>query len=415
MPNIAMTVRIITVLLLIALVTILLMRRLSVPYTLGLVIVGLIISFIGSRFNINFQLAPNLVLFVFLPPLIFEGAWSISVRQLLRNWQAIFSLIGPGLVLELLLIALPLHFFLNLSWLSALLLSAILAPTDPIAVLGLFRQLRVNAQISTIIEGESLFNDGVAGSLYQVFLALLLTPSSTHLQSSMSSIQVWLRGLGIFLLQAGGGALLGALIGFAVSRFVRRLDDALIETTITIVVAYGSYLLADDLHASGIVAVVLVGLILGSYGRRASMSERSQEAIQTFWSIIAFVANALLFLLVGFQLDPLYFLSAPEPLSLLIAAGVTILLVLLARLLVVFMLSRSLAQKDGIHVSSWRFVIFWSGLRGALSLALVLALPLNVPHRDMLVFSTYAVILFSLLVQGLSLRTILKHLPSVRA
>lgn len=412
MTDITTVVRILTILLLIALVTILLMRRLSVPYTLGLVIVGLIISFFGTHFNINFQLAPDLVLFVFLPPLIFEGAWSISVQQLLRNWRAIFSLIGPGLVLELLLIALPLHFLLGLNWLSSLLLSAILTPTDPIAVLGLFRQLHVNAQLATVIEGESLFNDGVAGSLYQVFLALLLTTSHTQQQGSM---QVWLQGVGIFLLQAGGGAVLGILIGFAVSRFVKRLDEPLIETTITIVAAYGSYLLADDLHASGIVAVVLVGLILGSYGRNTSMSERSKESIEIFWSTIAFVANALLFLLVGFQLDPFYFLSAPEPISLLIAAGITILLVLSARLFIVMLLPRSLPEKDGMHIPSWRFVIFWSGLRGALSLALVLALPLDLPHRNMLVFSTYAVILFSLLVQGLSLRTILKHLPSVRA
>ncbi len=412
MPDITTTVRIITILLLIALITILLMRRLSVPYTLGLVIVGLIISFFGVRFNINFQLDPNLVLFVFLPPLIFEGAWSVSVQQLLRNWRVIFNLIGPGLVLELLLIALPLHFFLDLGWLSALLLASILTPTDPIAVLGLLRQMHVNTQLATIIEGESLLNDGIAGSLYQVFLALLLTSSHTQQQGS---IQIWLQGLGIFLLQAGGGVLLGVLIGFAVSRFVKRLDEPLIETTITIVAAYGSYLLADDLHASGIVTVVLVGLILGSYGRKASMSEHSKEAIETFWSTIAFIANALLFLLVGFQLDPFYFLSTPEPLALLIAAGVTIVLVLLARLIIIFMLPGSLAQKEGMRVSSWRFIIFWSGLRGALSLALVLALPLNLPKRDMLVFSTYAVILFSLLVQGLSLRTILRHLPSVRA
>lgn len=413
MPDITTVVRIITILLLIALVTILLMRRLSVPYTLGLVMVGLVISFFGTYFNISFTLAPNLVLFVFLPPLIFEGAWSISVPQLKRNWFPITILIGPGLLLELLFIALPLHFFFGLRWLTALLLSAILAPTDPIAVLALFRQLRVHAQLAAIIEGESLFNDGVAGSLYQVFLALLLLTTSSS--SAQSAIQPWLQGAGIFLLEAGGGTLLGAAIGFAVSRMLRGVDDALIETTMTIVTAYGTYLLADALHTSGIVAVVIAGLILGSYGRETGMSERSQQAVETFWSTVAFVANALLFLLVGFQLDPFYFLSTPNPPALLVAAGVTILLVLLARLLVVLLLPRSLPKKEGMQVSSWRFVLFWSGLRGALSLALVLALPLSLPRRDLLVFSTYAVILFSLLVQGFSLRFILKRLPSVRA
>src|SRR5438876_2508224 len=197
MTDTVLVVRILVVLLLIALAVILTTKRLSVPYTLGLVIVGLLISV----FNLlpTIRLTPALVLFVFLPALLFEGSWSISVRRLQANWFIIILLAGPGILLELVLIAVPLHFLAGLDWGVAFLLSAILSPTDPIAVLGLFKQLKVNADLSTIIEGESLFNDGVAGSLYQVFLALVL--ASVH-GSPVTGIQAWLTGIGMFLLEA---------------------------------------------------------------------------------------------------------------------------------------------------------------------------------------------------------------------
>lgn len=406
MTDIVLLVRILVILLLIALTVILITRWLAVPYTLGLVVVGLLIGFINPIPAIH--LTPALVLFVFLPALLFEGSWSISVRLLLENWVAIFLLAVPGILLELVLIAVPLHFFAGIDWGDSFLLGAILSPTDPVAVLGLFRQLKVNTRLSTIIEGESLFNDGVAGALYQVFLAFVLV--SAHGQS-LSGGQAWWNGIGTFLLEAGGGVLIGSACGFLVSRLVRHIDDPLIETTITIVTAYGVYLVADSLHTSGILAVILAGLILGSYGRSISMQERTREAVDSFWSMIAFLANALVFLLVGVELNPLLFLSSQQNTPLLIAAAVAIIAVLLARFVMVLLLPRQAPR--GISLRSWRFVIFWSGLRGALSLALVLALPLDVPDRNALVFSTYAVVLFTLLVQGFSLRWILKRLPFV--
>jgi CPA1 family monovalent cation:H+ antiporter len=408
MPGVADFVRILVVLLLIALVVILVTRRLAFPYTLGLVIVGFVISLFGII--PEFHLTPDLVLFVFLPALLFEGAWSIPLWRLCANWLSIFLLAVPGLLLELVLIALPLRFLAGFAWSISLLLAAILSPTDPVAVLGLFRQLKVDADLSTIIEGESLFNDGVAGALYQTFLALVLL--STQGQA-LPIGQELLHGVGTFLLEAGGGILVGAICGYLVSRFVKFIDDHLIETTITIVVAYGVYLLADFLHVSGILAVILAGLILGSYGRSTGMSERTSEAVDDFWSMIAFLANALLFLLVGAQLNPTKILTSVQTRPLLLIAAIVIVSVLLARFIMVALLPWSLSPRPGKRLHAWRFVIFWSGLRGALSLALVLALPLNIPEHDALVFSTYAVVLFTLLVQGFSLGLILKRLPSL--
>ena len=408
MTDIASIVRILVLLLLIALIVILVTRRLTVPYTLGLVIVGLLISLFGWLPNIH--LTPDLVLFVFLPALLFEGSWMIEVQKLRENWVPIMLLAGPGLLLSLVLIALLVHFFAGLDWGLALLLGAILSPTDPVAVLGLFRQLKVNIRLSTIIEGESLFNDGIAGALYQTFLAFVLLNLQGHPATGASA---WLDGILTFVLEAGGGLLIGVACGFLLSRFVKFIDDPLIETTVTIIAAYGVYLVADILHVSGILALIVAALIFGSYGRRIGMKVQTQEAVDTFWSIVAFVANALLFLLVGAELNPLKFFASTSIVSLLLTAGVAIVAVLIARLVMVFMLRTISHLLGGAILLSWRFVIFWSGLRGALSLALVLALPLSVPARDALILSTYAVVLFTLLVQGFSLRFILRRLPSV--
>jgi CPA1 family monovalent cation:H+ antiporter len=413
MTDITTIVRLLVVLLLIALTVIFVIRRLSVPYTLGLVVVGLLISIVGLLPDIH--LTPELVLFVFLPALLFEGSWSMQLKQLRDNWLPIFILAGPGLLISLLLIALLLHFLAGLEWSLAFLLGALLSPTGPVAVLGLFRQVQVNAHLSTIIEGESLFNDGVAGALYQTFLSVVLL--SLHGQPS-SGLQGWLEGVGLFVLEAGGGTLLGVACGGVVSMLVQRIEDPLIETTLTIIIAYGVYLLADTLHLSAILAVIAAGLVLGSYGRYVGMSESSRAAVATFWSMIAFLANALLFLLVGTELNLFRFLtSSPSPFSFVFTAVLSIVAVLLARLVMVAMLRgvALLRPLGGRILLSWRLIIFWSGLRGALSLALVLALPVEVPTREALIFSTYAVVLFTLLVQGLSLSAILRRLPHVAA
>jgi CPA1 family monovalent cation:H+ antiporter len=409
MPDIAIIVREVVLLLLVALTVILITRRLAVPYTLGLVIVGLLIGVLNLMPEV--RLTPDLVLFVFLPGLLFEGSWSLSVARLRANWLPTFLLAVPGLLLALVLIALPLHFFVGLSWIDAFLLASILSPTDPVAVLGLFRQLKINENLSTIIEGESLFNDGVAGALYQTFLALvLMTVDGGHLTPDV----LWWQGIETLALEAGGGILVGLICGFLVSRFVRHIDEPLIETTITIVTAYGVYLLADLAHMSGILAVIVAGLIFGSYGQAQSMSERTREVVDNFWNMAAFLVNALLFLLVGAQLNLSLFLTSPNASRLAFTAVLAIIAVLVARfIMVIGILPRRPSSQPGVHLRAWRFVIFWSGLRGALSLALVLALPLEVPDREILIFATYAVVLFTLLVQGFSLRLLLKRLPSV--
>jgi CPA1 family monovalent cation:H+ antiporter len=317
------------------------------------------------------------------------------------------------------IIAAALHVLDQLDLVMAFLLAAILSPTDPVAVLGLFRQLHVNERLSNIIEGESLFNDGVAGSLYQTFLALALLGLHGEAPTGLAAIG---NGLLLFGEEAGGGLLFGALAGFLISRGLRHIDEPVLETTITLLSAYGIYWAADALHLSAIIAVIVAALILGNYGRAIGMSERTRSDADTFWRMLAFLANALIFLLMGVQFHPFarLLLSGPELRTWLVALA-AISVVLLSRFALVLVLTVrawvSLPRRTGRPLlaplvkrplpRAWQLIVFWSGLRGALSLALVFALPLEVPAREVLVVSTYAVVLFTLLVQGLSIRWVM--------
>lgn len=422
MVDIPLLMRDLIIFLLVALVVNLLSDKLRVPYTLGLVIVGLGIGLLGLAPEA--QLSPDLVLFVFLPALLFEGAWNVKLALLRENWRAIFFLAGPGLLLSLVIIAAALHILDQLDWITSFLLAAILSPTDPVAVLGLFRQMHVNARLSNIIEGESLFNDGVAGSLYQTFLAIALLIIHGAAPAGLAAIG---NGLLLFGEEAGGGLLFGALAGFLISRGLKRIDEPVLETTITLLSAYGIYWAADALHLSAIIAVIVAALVLGNYGRTIGMSERTQSDVDTFWRMMAFLSNALIFLLMGVQFHPFaQLLLAGPTLSTWLVALVAIGVVLLARFALVLALTLRSWVRLPIKTTlpllpplvkrplprAWQLIVFWSGLRGALSLALVFALPLEVPSRELLIVSTYAVVLFTLLVQGLSLRWIMDRVLS---
>jgi CPA1 family monovalent cation:H+ antiporter len=423
MVTIPLLMRDLLLFLLVALVVNLLSERLRVPYTLGLVIVGLVIGLLGLTPEAH--LSPDLVLFVFLPALLFEGAWNVKLSLLRENWRAIFFLAGPGLLLSLAFIAAALHLLDRLDFVTALLLAAILSPTDPVAVLGLFRQVHVNERLSNLIEGESLFNDGVAGSLYQTFLALALLGLHGASSTGLTAIG---NGLLLFGEEAGGGLVFGALAGLLISLGLRRIDEPVLETTITLVSAYGLYWVADALHLSAIIAVIVAALVLGNYGRATGMSERTRSDVDTFWRMLAFLANALIFLLLGVQFHPFARLLLAGPtLTTWLAALFAIGAVLLARFVLVLVLTlRSwvrLPRKRALPLlppllkrplpRAWQLIVFWSGLRGALSLALVLSLPLELPARETLVVSTYAVVLFTLLVQGLSIRWVMGRVLSL--
>jgi CPA1 family monovalent cation:H+ antiporter len=423
MTTTAEEIRLIFLLLLIAMAVALPAQRAKLPYTLALVIVGLVIGV----FNLlpGVMLTPDEVLFIFLPALLFEGAWNLDRHELARNWLPITLLAGPGLAIAVCIFGLIIHFAIGLDWSVALLLGAIISPTDPIAVLALLRQMGLATRLRILIEGESLFNDGVAASITQVLLAVVLSivasaaaSGSTAASSTASATNGGTVVLEIFLgllRLIGGGALLGLVIGYAVSHLVRYVDDHLIETAITVLVAYGSYLLAEQLQVSGIVTIIVAALILGSYGREIGMAEHTQEAVDSFWGFAAYIANSFLFLLMGLEIRFLPLENA------LIGIGWAVFGVVAGRTLMIslcipfynFLAQRLEGTRIGPHIAPgrisrrWQLVLLSAGLRGALSLALALSLPLTVPYRSLLILMVYGVVLVTLLGQGFGLRLLL--------
>ncbi|MBA2681999.1 MAG: cation:proton antiporter, partial [Ktedonobacteraceae bacterium] len=291
-------------LLVITLAVALISRPLRLPYTLVLVVVGLVIGI--SPLLPNLRLNPNVVLFLFLPALLFEGAWNVDVKQLTANWLVVLLLAVPGLLLSVLVVAALLHWTLGLSWLLVILLGAMISPTDPIAMLALLRQMGLSDRLRTIVEGESLFNDGVGAAIFELVLGVLLVSlggtEATHMTSWWISI---LEVLWLML----GGLVLGIGVGLIVSRLLRLVDDHLIEMTVTVSVAYGVYLLGVILHTSGLLAVVGAGLVLGSYGRGTGLSDRARQASHDVWEFLGYLANSLLFLFLGIQIGESHLLQ----------------------------------------------------------------------------------------------------------
>lgn len=409
-----------TLLLAIALATALVARALRFPYTLALALVGLLIGAIPSIPNP--ELSPDAVLFIFLPILLFEGAWTVEVSKLIANWLLVLLLAVPGLLIAIGVAALGLRLGSGLPWLIALLIGAIISPTDPIAVISLMRKLGMSSRLRTIVEGESLFNDGIGTAAYTITLSLLamtLEPGFTNFSGAEVMREV-LAAAWLFV----GGLLIGAIAGWLASRLLRLVEDRLIETAMTFIVAYGVYLLADLAGASGILAVVVAGLILGSYGRRVGISRASHEAVDTAWEFLGYLATSLLFLLLGVQL------------SHVTAAGVSIIAwatagVLVGRAIIVYGLTalhnaiaRALSRtRAGIRArgrpmatpQGWNPILLLSGLRGALSIALALSLPASTPYLPQIRDAVYGVTLITLLGQGIALRFLLPRWPGVRA
>jgi len=416
--NLVGQVEFLILLLIVTLIVALLSRRLRVPYTLLLVIVGFVVGFVP--FIPNEHIDPNLILYVFIPALLFEGAWKAEIDRLEADWLPIALLAIPGMVLSLLVVAVVLYFGIGLTWLLALLVGAIIAPTDPVAVIALFQQLGVPARLRTLVEGESIFNDGTGGAAYELILAVLLpTLGLAEASGNPSFLNTPLLGIaGEVLWLIFGGFLLGIGVGWLVSHLLRRIDDRLIVITVTVAVAYGMYLLGTTLHTSGLLAVVGAGLVMGSYGRKNAMSPRTIEAADDVWEFINYLANSLLFLLMGFELALTNIVqSFPGIFFGLLGAVIGRVLMIYIFMPLHDVLARWWTQRTPEWhsrlprprpvPSAWRPVMVLSGLRGALSLALVLSLPTALEQRNLLTDIVYGVILVTLLGQGLTLRVLL--------
>ena len=377
-------------LLLIALIVALFTRLSRRPYSIALVIWGLILGLLSIIEPIH--LTKELVLALFLPPLLFEGALHIRAEILRPRMGLVLGLALAGTLLTAFIIGAAVHFLLGFDWLTGLLLGAILAPTDPISVMAIFRAARIDRELSTIIESESLFNDGIAVVLYVMLLGALNGGGVDPV-----------AGIGNFALVIGAGAGLGLGLGMLVSRLMKRIDDHLVEVMATLVLIYGTYLLAEHLHLSGVIAVALAGLAVSNFGLRKT-SAASRRSIGLFWEIVTFLINSVVFLLIGFELRPSYLVSSFPTILLVFAV------LLASRALMVYGLGAFINWKQHNLPLGWQHLIVWGGLRGAVPVALALGLPANLPGHSELINIIFGVVLLSLLGQGLTMPSVIRRL-----
>jgi monovalent cation:H+ antiporter, CPA1 family len=387
-------------LLIVAAIIAMLAKRLRIPYTVSLVLGGLLLGVIQLPILSPLQpghrpdwLTPDVILILFLPALVFEGSVKLDVRELLRNSVPLLLLANVGVLLAALVTGYLVHWLIGLPALIALLFGCIISATDPISVLAIFKDLTVDKRLSLIMEGESLLNDGTAVVLFGILFGAIVAERLTVP-----------KGIEQYFLAVVGGAVLGSTLGYLASRITGTVDDPQIEITLTTILAYGSYLLAFRLHLSGVIATASAGLMLGNFGAKRGMSAGTRAAMQSFWEYISFVMNSLVFLLIGLEIQVRELLQNWA--SVLLAIGA----VFLGRALSVYLLvplSNRFAEKIPLR---WQHVAVWGGLRGALALALALSLTTAFPNREQILNLTFGVVIFSILVQGLTIKPLVRIL-----
>jgi monovalent cation:H+ antiporter, CPA1 family len=363
-----------------------------IPYTLLLVIVGLGLAFVDVRLV---TLSPELILFIFLPPLLFEAAWNLRWAELKRNLVTICLYAVLGVVISITGIAFGLNQLAGISLTTALLIGASLSATDPVSVTALFRELGVGKSLTTMMEGESLFNDGMAVVAFGFMVALSLGNAELGVQPILFEL-VMVIGIGVAV---------GGLIGFGISYLTQRFDLPMVEQSLTLVSAYGTYLVIEELGGSGVIGVVTTGLILGNFGSRVGMNPRTRVIVSEFWDFLAFFVNSIVFLLIG---DQIRFAVLGENLQII---GITIAAMILMRAVAIYLLSNlsAVITQHQIPLPE-QTVLWWGGVRGSVSIALALSVPIGLPERETIIATVFGVVLFTLLVQGLTIKPLLQKL-----
>jgi CPA1 family monovalent cation:H+ antiporter len=385
----ALTVQNGAFLLLIAVVVAMLTQKLNLPYSAGLVAAGIALAL--SRFSPAVALTKDLLFTVLLPPLIFQAAFYIEWRRLRRDLGVIVVLATLGVILSAGITTIGMHYLASWQWEGSLVFGVLIAATDPVSVIATFREAGARGRLPLLVEAESLFNDGTAAVAFAMVLDLVQGHSPTPLQATGQLLQM-----------AGGGLLCGAAVAGAALLLAGNTQDHLVELALTTVAAYGSFLLAERFEMSGVLATLSAGLVLGNVGSRGRISDRGKEAVQDFWEYAAFVANSFIFLLIGIRVAMQDFRAVWWP------AVIAILLVTLGRAAAVYPCCALFAGSEKRVPARYQLLLFWGGLRGALALALALALPPEVPERNAIVTISFAVVAFSIFAQGLTMKPLLR-------
>ncbi len=368
--------------------------RLRLPYTVALVLVGLALSLVGVFQSIG--LTDELILLVFLPPLLFEGAINMDLDDLVRRWHQVGLLAFVGTAISASVIAAGLVWVPGMALELAVVLAVMLAATDPVSVLAIFKEHGVGTGLRTLMEGESIFNDALAIVLYLIAVEVAFGEETVTFQDAVVE----------FGTEVVVGTAVGLLVGFSAHRLMSTLDDHLVEIMLSLVTAYGAYLIADRLHGSGVIAVVVAGLLIGNYGTRMAMSASSRVALLDFWEVLTFLANSALFLLMGLAFDIGELRGRT-----LVATVSAIVAVLVGRAIISYGLLQVFRRSKVAPVPrTWQTAVFWGGLRGSIPVALVLGLDDPVFADINAVTVVFAVVMFSLVVQGLTYKPVLDRL-----
>ena len=393
-----------------ALLTYLNHRFIGLPTTIGVMVISMLLSivaiflgFLGVDELIDYEVSlldqldfTEVLLDGMLSMLLFAGALHVNVSDLRRYKLPIGILACVGTLLSTVIIAGALYLVLpllgfELGFIWCLLFGALISPTDPIAVMGILQSAGAPKSIETVIAGESLFNDGIGVVIFVLLLGVLSSgdiPSTYYVAHSLA-------------VEAGGGIVFGLVLGGILYYLLKSIDSYQEEVLLTLAGVVGGYALASHWHLSGPLAMVMMGLMVGNHARSMAMSDKTRHYVDLFWELIDEILNAILFVLIGLEVVMITFSS-----NLFMAGGLTILIALLARLIVVGITTTTFHKQLELPSGAWK-VLTWGGLRGGISVALVLQLP-DGTQRDILLALTYAVVVFSILIQGLSIGKVAK-------
>lgn len=387
-------------------------RFIGLPTTIGVMVISILLSigaiflgFLGFDQLIDYEVSlleqldfTEVLLDGMLSMLLFAGALHVNIGDLRRYKLPIGILAGLGTILSAMLIATAIYFMLplfgfGLPFLWCLLFGALISPTDPIAVMGILASAGAPKSIETVIAGESLFNDGIGVVIFVLLLGILSSGDIPTLNYVAHTLAV----------EAGGGVIFGLVLGAILYYLLKSIDSYQEEVLLTLAGVIGGYALASHWHLSGPLAMVMMGLMVGNRGRALAMSDQTRHYIDLFWELIDEILNAILFVLIGLEVVMIAYSA-----NLFIAGGLTIVIALIARFIVVGMTTKMFHRQLDLPTGAWK-VLTWGGLRGGISVALVLQLPIGT-ERDILLALTYAVVIFSILVQGLSVGRVAKSI-----
>jgi monovalent cation:H+ antiporter, CPA1 family len=365
-------------------------RRIGLPYAIGLVVAGIGLSVAGYHSGI--ELTPELIFNFLLPPLIFEAALHLGWKQARREAPLVLTLAFVGTLISAAIAAAGMHWLVGWGWQASLIFGSLIGATDPVSVIAMMKEQNAEPRLRFIMESESLVNDGAAAVLFSLSVAAI-GGASTSFGAIGASL----------ILTVYGGVMCGLLVSGGLLLIAGRSQDHLVELTLTVLAAYGSFALAQEFNVSGVLATLSAGMLVGNYGRGRILTDRGGEAIIRFWDFAAFLANSIIFILIGSRAMNQSFAAYLWP------AQIGIALALGGRAVAIYPIGALFARTKLAMNHMTCHILFWGGLRGALALALALAAPISVPEHDAIVGVAFAVVAFSIFVQGLTVSRLLRR------